>query len=109
MPARYDFKKEWVKTKDQLSKLSKEALVIAKKGERELIEISRKSKIHVDATALTLKKEHLYYMIGKEYSALQDKNKPSVTLTKLVGELSKANRQQLVLKRRIKTNKKQLC
>ena len=67
MPGHYDFKKEWEKTKNQLTKFSKEAARVAKKGEEELIKFSRQSKLHVNATAISLKKEKLYYMIGKEY------------------------------------------
>jgi len=106
MASQYDFKKEWMKTREQLSKLSKEAFAVVKKGEKELVELSRKGKIHVDTTALTLKKEHLYYMIGKEYATIQGTDKSTAKLTKLVSELKKANSQQLVLKRRLKITKK---
>ena len=106
MPEHYDFKKEWKKTRDQLTKLSKEALQVAQNGEKEFMKLSRKTKIHVDSTALTLKKEHLYYMIGKEYARLQDLSKPTKNLTGLIGELKKADRQQLALKRSLKTTKK---
>ena len=67
MPTQYDFKKEWEKTRNQLVKFSKEATKVAQKGEKELIAFSRKSKLHVDSTAISLKKEHLYYLVGKEY------------------------------------------
>jgi hypothetical protein len=102
MTIKYDFKQEWKKRRDQLSKLSKEALQVAKKGEKEFFELSRKTKIHVDSTALTLKKEHLYYLIGKEYVNTQGTDKSTSKLMKFVSELKKANRQQLALKRRLK-------
>ena len=66
----YDFKKEWEKTKEQLVKFSKEAAIVAKKGEEELIKFSHRSKLHVDSTTASLKKEHLYYQIGKEFSKI---------------------------------------
>jgi len=56
MPKQYDFKKEWEKTRDQLTKFSKEAVAVAKKGEKELVKFSRQSKLHVDATSISLKK-----------------------------------------------------
>ena len=102
MTEQHDFKSEWQKRRDQLSQLSKEALQVAKRGEKELFELSRKTKIHVDSTALSLKKERLYYLIGKEYAAVQGTNKSTAKLIKFVDELNKANKQQLVLKRRLK-------
>ena len=106
MPTQYDFKKEWEKTRNQLTKFSKEAVKMAKKGEKELVEFSRKSKLHVDTTAISLKKEHLYYLIGKEYTKENAPAQPTAKLTKLLNELKKADREQKVLKRKIKTVKK---
>ena len=112
MPERYDFKKEWKKTRNQLVKFSKEAADIAKKGEKELLEFSRKGKLHVDATAISLKKEHLYYLIGKEYINAKTPAQPTAKLTKLLNEVKKADREQravkraLSLKRKSKTSKK---
>ena len=106
MSTQYDFKKEWEKTRSQIEKFSKEAVKMAKKGEKELVEFSRKSKLHVDTTAISLKKEHLYYLIGKEYAKENAPVKPTAKLTKLLGELKKADRKQRALKRKIETAKK---
>ena len=106
MPTQYDFKKEWEKTRNQLAKFSKEAVKVAKKGEKELVEFSRKGKLHVDTTAISLKKEHLYYLIGKEYAKDKASAQPTAKLTKLLNELKKADREQRVLKRKIGTAKK---
>jgi len=106
MPGQYDFKKEWEKTKIQLEKFSKEAVKVAKKGEMELIKFSRQSKLHVDATAISLKREKLYYMIGKEYASAKDPEKTTPKLGKLITELQKINRRQLALKRKLQTSKK---
>jgi len=106
MSTQYDFKKEWEKTKNQLTKFSQEAVKMAKKGEKELVEFSRKSKLHVDKTAIGLKKEKLYYLIGKEYAGIKGPEKETPKLQKLVEELSKADKRQLVLKRRLNTSKK---
>lgn len=106
MPIQYDFKKEWEKTRSQLAKFSREAVKVAKKGEKELIEFSRKGKMHVDTTAISLKKEHLYYLIGKEYTKENASEQPTAKLTKLLNEFNRAEREQRVLKRKIKTVKK---
>jgi len=65
MSGRYDFKGEWEKTRVQLAKFSKEAAKVAKRGEEELIKFSRQGKLHVDSTAMSLRREKLYYLIGK--------------------------------------------
>jgi len=100
--------REWEKTRIQILKLSKKGIVIAKKGEKEIIKLSRKSKLHIDTTALGLKKERLYYMIGKEYANTKSKDRTSVKLTKLVTELNKTNKQQDTLRRKLKVTKKQV-
>ena len=102
MAEQNDLKNEWKKRREQLAQLSKEALQVAQRGEKEFLKLSRKTRIHVDATALTLKKEHLYYQIGKEYASVQGTDKSTTKLTKLVGELNKANKLQLALKRRLR-------
>ena len=107
MPEQHDFKRDWEKTKNQLAKFSKEAARVAKKGEQELIKFSRQSKMHVDSTAISLKKEKLYYMIGKEYMQSKDLEKETPKLVKLVTELNKANKEQSALKRKLKAPKKQ--
>jgi len=106
MAGKYDFKKEWEKTRIQLIKFGKEASRVAKKGEIELIKFSRQSKLHVDATAISLKKEKLYYLIGKEYAHAKDPEKATPKLTKLIAELKKFDQAQSVLKRKLKTSKK---
>ncbi len=106
MPGHYDFKKEWEKTRIQLAKFNKEAVRVAKKGEKELIALSRKSKLHIDATAIRLKKEHLYYLIGKEYAKENVPTQATAKLTKLMNELKKADKDQQALNRKLKAKKK---
>lgn len=106
MPGQYDFKKEWEKTRIQLAKFNKEAIRVVKKGEKELIALSRKSKLHIDATAISLKKEHLYYLIGKEYAKTNGSTQPTAKLTKLMNEIKKANKDQQALNRKLKAKKK---
>ena len=105
MAPQYDFKKEWEKTRLQLTKLSKDAVEAAKKGEKELVKLSKKSKLHVDSTALSLKREQLFYLIGKEYAGIKVKSKSSTKLTKLMSELDKTEKHQKTLKRKINSKK----
>jgi len=103
MTPQFDFKKEWEKTKDQLIKISKEAAIIAKKGEEELVKFSQKGKMRMDATAAGLKKEQLYYLIGKEYVKVKEPGKQSAQLKKLVEEMGKIEKEQRLLQKKLKT------
>jgi len=105
MSNQYNFKKEWEITKKKLIQFSKEAAQVAHKGEKELLKFSRKGKLHVDSTAFHLKKEHLYYLIGKEYVKQKSLSKPTVALKKLVENYRKIHRQQLSLNKKIKDSK----
>ena len=105
MPGQYNFKSEWEKTRNQLVKFSKEAAKVAKKGEAELIKFSRQSKLHVDVTAMSLKREKLYYLIGKEYAYAKNPEVATPKLAKFVAELKRVDKKQLVLKNKLKNSK----
>jgi hypothetical protein len=107
MTEQYDFKKEWPKIKKKLMEVSQEAVVLAKKGEVELIKFSQKSKLHVDAAALNLKKEKLFYQIGKEYVRLKCPGEKTGKLKSLVDELDAVSLEEKALKRKIKASAKQ--
>ena len=94
-----DFRKEWPKIKRQLVQVSREALDLAKKGERELIRFSRKGKLHFDATALSLKKEHLFLLIGKEYVKAGCPRTQTSQLKKFIEELKKIDKETRRLKK----------
>jgi len=100
MDKNFDFKEEWERTKAQLTKLSKEVVVLAKKGEKEIIKFSQKGKRHFDSTALSLKIERAYYLIGKEYAHIKNPIKPSVKLSKLVDEVKQFEKQLRVLRKK---------
>ena|SRR3989338_3929003 len=106
MSAHYDFKKEWERTRTELTKFSKEAIKVAKKGEKELVAFSKRGKLHVDSTALSLRKEKLYYLIGKEYVQAENHEQTTPKLQKLLNELSQADKKQQALKRKLNTVKK---
>ena len=99
MAKRYDFKKEWPEIKTRLVKLSQEALALAKKGEKEIRHVSKQGMVHIDVAALTLKKEHLYHHIGKEYMKAKCPSTPSAQLKKYVDEVVKIDREIKALER----------
>jgi len=102
MKTNFDFSKEWEKTKQKLEVLSKEAVVLAKKGEEELVKFSKKGKLRLDSAAIGLKIEQLYYLIGKEYVKTKNSEKTSAALQSLVSQIIKLENEQRALKGRIK-------
>lgn len=106
MSEQYDFKKEWPKIKKKLMDVSQEAVVLAKKGEAELIKFSQKSKLHVDVAALNLKKEKLFYQIGKEYVRAKYPAEKTAKIKGLADELEGIVREEKVLQRKIKASGK---
>ena len=106
MSSNFDYKKEWEKTKKQLIKFGKEASVLAKKGEEELVKFSQKSKIQVDVTATHLKIEKLYYLIGKEYVNAKTPSTPTAALKKHLTELEKLLKEEKALKSKLKAKPK---
>ena len=96
-----ELQKDWEKAKEQIVRLSKDALDLAKKGEAELVTLSKKTRIHFDLTALSLHKEKLIYQIGKEF--IKSKVEvSSVTLKKLLQEFHKLENDEKKLRNKIK-------
>ncbi len=106
MSKHYDVKSEWEKTKKQLAKFGKEASKLAKKGEEELLKFTHQSKIHLDSTAVGLKKEKLYYQIGKEVVKLKDLTKPTAALKGLIEDYHKIDAEQKSIKSQLKKSAK---
>ena len=105
MSNQYNFKKEWESTKKQLVKFSKEAMDVVKKGEKEIVKFSKKTKLQIDTTAINLKKEKLYYLIGKEYVKKGNSSKQSVKMKKLIDELKSAQKDVKDIKGKLKETK----
>jgi len=101
----YDLKKEWERAKKQLIAFSKEATVLAKKGEKELAKISKKGKLQIDSSAAALKKEHLFYLIGREYIKAKCPGKKSAKMKKLVLDLEKINTEIKSISKKMKNVK----
>jgi len=102
MAKRRDFQKEWEKLKKQLAEYGKEAMVIAKKGEKEFKRVSKEGKLRLDAATLNLKQEQLYYNIGKEYVKARCPGPKNAKLKKLTTELKNIIRQKSSVNRKIK-------
>ena len=102
MDTEYNFKKEWEKTKKQLKQLSADALELAQKGEKELIKISRKSKWHIDSTAITLKRDRLYFLIGKAYAKIKKNSVRTKELDRLMKELQTLEKEEKDLQKKMK-------
>ena len=97
------FKEDWPQIKKQLLDFSQQAVQMAKKGEKEFVRLSHRGKLHLNSTALTLKKEHLYHLIGQEYIRAKCPSEPTPKLKQLVDEISRIEREQKTLERQIKS------
>ncbi len=105
MSEQRDFKKEWERVREQLAKTSQEAIKLVKRGEEELVKFSRRGKLHIDSTTLDLRRERIYYLIGKEYVQAKAPQQPTAALTKFLDELSKINEEQGTLRSKLKAIK----
>ena len=106
MTLQQDFDRNWPKAKKQLEKFGKDALVVAEKGKKELVRFSKESKLRIDLTSFELKKEHLYYLIGKEFVQENCPGEPGEKLKKLIAEFNKASREQKMLTETLEKKKK---
>lgn len=86
--------KLWESTKKDLEKALKDTNNLVKKGEGYIKDVSEKGKEKLEAMRLTLKKEKLYYELGKTVSSLPKsrwvKNKK---VGKLVEDIKKIHRE----------------
>ncbi|MFC1704178.1 hypothetical protein ACFL1E_05290 [Candidatus Omnitrophota bacterium] len=94
-----DLEKLWPQTKKQLDKMAKEAMVLAKKSEKQLIALSEKGKLQFELTMLQLKKEQLFYNMGKLVSQKSKGKKKTAKVLKLKKELARLNRKISSLKK----------
>src|SRR3989338_10960413 len=105
MAKEHDFKKDWDKMKQQLNQFSKEAMVLAKKGEKEFVRFSHRGKLRLSSTAIDLKREQLYYLIGKEYVKAQAPAQPTTAMAKLLDEIERIDKEQKALRSELKSVK----
>ena len=98
---RKNLQREWPKIKKQLLSFSQQAMRMAKKGEKGFLRLSQRGKLHLDSTALNLKKEHLYHLVGQEYIRAKCPAKPTQKLQQLVDEVADIEKDQKALKRQM--------
>ena len=96
-----NFKEEWPKIKKQLLNFSHQAIRMVKKGEKEFVRLSHRGRLHLDTTALGLKREHLYHLIGQEYIRAKCPSTPTAKLKQLVEEVNKIEKEQKALGRQL--------
>lgn len=102
MAKKGDFQKELSKLLDQakvkFQKIGKEMGVLAKKSEKEIVKASRAGKIQLDLLGLNVRKEKLYYDIGKKAAALNAKSKLNISelepYWKKLGSIGKDSRKK---------------
>lgn len=86
--------KLWARTKKDLDRALEETTSLIKKGEQHLREISEKSKERLELMSLKLKRENLYYKLGKTVaSTSKSKWLENKRIEKLVNEIRKINRE----------------
>ncbi len=90
------------KARQQWKKFSKEAVEWAKKSEEDIMKLSSRGKLHVDATTTGLRLEHLCYLIGKEY--VSHSGKRTSKMTQLLGQYKKLIQEQKSLKSKLNQN-----
>ena len=83
----------WKSSKKDFEKMTKETSVLLKKGEEALKDVSQKSHDTLEAISATLKKEKLFYELGKCSSAMPkskwSKNKKISSILKEISKLDK--------------------
>ena len=70
-----DFSSALDETKKRLKQFGDDMGVWAKKGEKEIVKASKAGKAQMDILGLNVKKEKLYYDLGKKVVALNAKKK----------------------------------
>lgn len=96
-----DFQKNWEQLRKQLVHYSEEAMDLAKRGEKEIVRLSKEGRLRFDATTLNMKKEQLCYLIGKEYVKAKYPATPTARMKDLIEELKEVSKKQGQLKRKM--------
>jgi len=70
-----DIKRIWVRTQKQLKALGKEAVVLAHKGEQEVVRAAKMGRIQIDVLNIKRKQDRIHQEIGRRIVALSRKGK----------------------------------
>ena len=90
------------KAAEHIAKFSQKALKLEKRLGKEFVRISKKGKAHLDFTALHLKKEHLIYLIGREYINSNFVSYHSKHTKKLIEEYKKVSKELKFLEKNLR-------
>ncbi len=100
---REDAKEVFEKAKDKFREIGKETSVIAKRGEKELAKITRLGKAEVGILSLNIRKNRLYYEMGKKAYDLYKRDKLSTaSLKKLCSSIAN-------IEKGLRTNKRSVA
>lgn len=93
----------WKEAKKDLDKVLKETTILVKKGEKQLKDISGKSKVQAEIISLKLQREKFYYELGKLVA--NSKDAKSKLGAKEIDILNKINKISLQIKKQTAKNK----
>lgn len=86
--------KFWPRTKKELEKVRENAKVLLVKGEKYLREVSEKGARHTKKISLSLKREKLYYNLGKTIATTASGDwKDNKKITEYLNAVKKLDRQ----------------
>jgi len=92
------------KAKTGLKKIGKETAVFAKRGEKEFAKFTKVGKAEVGILSLNIKKNRLYYEIGKKVYGMSQKGRLSTrNLKKLCNQIGKVDKELKNKKRSVST------
>ncbi len=85
----------WEQAKKNLKELGESTMVMAQKGEKEVVRASKVGKLQLDIVSLNIKKENIYRQVGKKVSEAHARKADiqTVRLSALFNQLDKLNRQ----------------
>ena len=96
-----NFRQDWENVRLKASQIATTTAHLARRGEKSLRKLSLKGKWHLDITAIQLQKDHLYYLVGKEFLKSR-KKKTSATLDKYVREYQRIDKIYYELLKKLK-------
>ncbi|HDI46148.1 MAG TPA: hypothetical protein ENF60_02315 [Candidatus Omnitrophica bacterium] len=84
----------WKRTKKDLEAVVSETSKLIKKGEKQVKEISERSRLKLEIMNLKLKREKLYYTLGKSIAGTSpSKWSQNKKIEKIIAEIKKLNRE----------------
>ncbi len=93
----------WKRTRKDLDAVVSETSKLIKKGEKQVKEISEKSRLKLEIMNLKLKREKLYYTLGKSIAGISpSKWTQNKKIEKIIAEIKKLNREIIKKEKQVK-------